>query len=272
MPIKEVCIQGVKIVYREEGKGTPLFLLHGLGAAHQIWNKNIEQLAKQFRVIAPDLPGCGLSDKPILFDYSLLHLTQFIQKFILSFNEKNIFVAGNSLGGGLALLSATPLASILRGLILISPISYPQVIPDGFKIARFPVVGELSLLTLGKWTVRFVLKESVYDPSQVTQDWVDSLSKPVASFKWRLAQMKTVRGILPKDIEAVVASYKKVLVPTQIIWGEKDFITPTRMGPRLQQDIAQSQLTIIPKTAHIPHWEKPQEVNALICDFLGQQL
>lgn len=265
---KQIKVAGVRIDYREEGKGRPLILVHGLGASQHLWDRNVDELARRFRVITPDLPGCGRSGKPFFFDYSLIHLGQILEKFVLSFAPEKVALVGNSLGGGLALLAATQIPQHLSHLIVMGSVCYPQPIPPGFAIGRIPVVGELAMLFFGKWAVRFVLRESVVDQSLVTRERVNLFSRPVYSPFWRAAQLKTVRGIIPKDVTVMTDAYKQIRVPTLILWGKEDGITPAYLAERLNQNIPGSQLRLIPGCGHIPQFEKPDVVNRLILDFL----
>jgi len=269
---KQIELEGVRIHYREEGEGIPLILLHGVGVTSLLWEKNIESLAKSYRVLALDLPGCGQSGKLVHFDYSLLHLALIIEKFILFLGEPKVILGGNSLGGGLALMLALKPQKQIAALVLMAPICYLQPISIGIKIARTPILGELSFFLLGKWTIRYILKGSIWDHRLITKDVVNRLTRPLYSPFWRWAQMKTLRGIVPKDVPAITQAYKSIKVPTLIVWGEKDILTPVSLAKRLHQDIPGSELKVFSDCAHIPQFEKPEEVNHLILDFLSRRL
>ena len=71
IPIKEVSVDGTRIRYIEKGEGTPLVLVHGIPTSSFLWRAMIDELSAHGRVIAPDLPGFGLSDPPANGDYSI---------------------------------------------------------------------------------------------------------------------------------------------------------------------------------------------------------
>ncbi len=100
-----VRIDGKEIVYYEAGSdGSPVLLLHGGGVDSALisWNEIIPLLAERHRVIAPDLPGYGLSAKPKV-DYTQEYYLDFLGKFLDALHLERASLAGLSLGGGLSL-------------------------------------------------------------------------------------------------------------------------------------------------------------------------
>lgn len=95
---KHLVIDNVLIRYTDKNqKGFPLFLIHGLGGSIESWTNNIEFLSKKFRIIALDLPGFGLSDKPKV-SYTINFYVNFLEKFIKKLKIKHLFLIGSSLG------------------------------------------------------------------------------------------------------------------------------------------------------------------------------
>lgn len=267
--LKQIKIDGVRIAYQETGEGRALILLHGVGAAQELWDKIREPLSRHFRVITPDLPGCGRSAKPLRFDYSFLRQAEVMQKFILSFADEKIILGGNSLGGGIALAVAPQIQEKLSHLILMGSICYPQAIPWGFAIARRPVVGELAMLLVpAKWLVRLILKEALYDDTLATPEWVRALARPARSLFWRWAQLRTIRKIIPPDVPSVIQTYKRIKIPTLVIWGKDDLITPVNLTDQLLRALPHARREILPFCGHLPQFEKPDLVGQLILDFL----
>jgi 2-hydroxy-6-oxonona-2,4-dienedioate hydrolase len=106
-----------------ESKGNPVLLIHGLGGSIESWINNVEIISFHgFQVIALDLPGFGLSDKPQI-TYSIKYYSKFIAKFIkqLGIGSHSLFIIGSSLGGHIAAEFAINYPSEVSKLILISP-------------------------------------------------------------------------------------------------------------------------------------------------------
>ena len=97
---------GVRVHYVEAGQGSPVVLLHGLGASVAAWRENIGPLAERHRVYAVDLPGHGDSEKPDELSYSLPSMTNFTKSLVEALGHKQAAFAGSSIGGGLALMTA----------------------------------------------------------------------------------------------------------------------------------------------------------------------
>lgn len=274
--LQQTEIDGVRIAYQETGSGRPLILIHGVGAAQEIWDKNRDELSKHFRVITPDLPGCGRSAKPLRFDYSLLSLAAVMEKFVLSFSVlgEKVIVGGNSLGGGLALVMAPRIQEKISHLLLLGTVCYPQEMPWGFQLLRRRGVGELAmLLTPAKLIAGMVLKEALCDDSLATPEAVRLFARPARSPFWRWAQIQTIRRILPGSdaVTALTGSYRKIHVPTLIVWGKEDSITPLELSSRLSGDLPRACLETLDRCGHIPQFESPEKVNRLILDFLQRR-
>jgi pimeloyl-ACP methyl ester carboxylesterase len=84
----------------------------------------------------------------------------------------------------------------------------------------------------------------------------------------RQALTATAQQIVPDNLEAVVARYKTISVPTLIIWGEDDKVVPLEVGKNFQRDIPGAELVILPQCGHITPEEEAGETNRLIATFL----
>ncbi len=113
-------IDGLTVRYWDQGQGEPLLLIHGLGVCLETWAWNIEALAAQHRVIALDLPGAGKSSRP---ERDNVFSIRFVCRFLRQFTEKlgiaTLSVAGNSMGGSLAIQFALLNPGRVRSLILV---------------------------------------------------------------------------------------------------------------------------------------------------------
>ncbi|HEY8499874.1 MAG TPA: alpha/beta hydrolase, partial [Clostridia bacterium] len=118
---KTVNIDGCQIRYREAGKGPFLFLVHGIAGFLEEWEPAMKILSEKFHVIALDLPGHGLSEKPDIA-YSIDKMTEYLKNFILSFTTEKIILAGHSLGGSICLNLVIRHPNIVERLIVINSV------------------------------------------------------------------------------------------------------------------------------------------------------
>src|SRR5262245_34907734 len=119
----------LRVCHVDLGRGEPVLLIHGLGGSIESWAHNIEELARNFRIIAVDLPGFGLSDKPRMI-YTIRLYREFITQFLKHMRLDRVSIVGSSLGGQVAAEVAINHPSIVKKLVLISPAG---ALPRSFK-------------------------------------------------------------------------------------------------------------------------------------------
>src|SRR6476620_8148388 len=117
--LKYIDLHGVRIAVREAGAGEELLLIHGMAGSSQTWRAILPQLAKKYRVIAPDLLGHGRSSKPRT-DYSLGAFAVGLRDLLDEVGVGSATVVGHSLGGGIAMQFLYQHPDYCRRLVLIS--------------------------------------------------------------------------------------------------------------------------------------------------------
>jgi pimeloyl-ACP methyl ester carboxylesterase len=269
--------RGISIHYEDQGQGQPLILVHGYGASTYSWRHVSPYFSKSYRVIAIDLKGFGLSDKPMDGDYSVLEQSRIISEFIRFHRLENVVLAGNSLGGAVSLLTylmqSDQSAHRISKLILIDTASYPQDLPFFISILRVPIINELSLyLTSSNFKSRMILRKAFFDHSKIMEEMVTTyganLSLPGAS----QALIKTAKQMLPSNLEKLSERYKSIAVPVLLIWGEKDEIVPLEVGRKLAGNIPNSKLVVIPDCGHVPQEECPGRAIEAMESFLSDRI
>jgi pimeloyl-ACP methyl ester carboxylesterase len=266
--------RGVSINYEDQGQGQPLILLHGFGASTYSWRHIAPYFSKSYRVIAIDLKGFGLSDKPLADDYSVRDQSLIISDFIRVHGLENVIVAGHSLGGAVSLLTCLTQSDHdthhISRMILLDTASYKQDLPAFISILRVPVINELSLLlTSSNFKSRMILRQAFFDHSKITEEMVATygsyLSLPGAS----QALIKTAKQILPSDLEEISGRYNSITVPVLLIWGEQDDIVPLAVGRRLAGNIPHAELVVVPDCGHVPQEECPSQTIEAMESFLS---
>lgn len=271
---KYIKIGDINTRYWAEGdKGSNVVLIHGLGASADIWMHNISAIASGYRVYAPDLVGFGRSDKPEV-KYSPSYMAAFINDFMTALTIENASIVGMSLGGGVALQYQLQFPGNVQRLVLVDSAALGREMPWAMRLATIPVMGEL-MLSPSRAGMAFVLKQLVYDPVVITDDLIDlyyELNFSQGAAKTVLAVLRacaTIRGACPDVLDPVIKNLDKIKIPTLIIWGREDRIFPVRHAGFAREKIPASHLHIFEQCGHMPNFERPQEFNSLVMNFLG---
>ncbi len=266
---------GIRINYYEAGQGPPILLLHGFGACAYTWRHLIPPLAADHRVFTLELKGFGLSDKPADGHYAVADQAAMAAEFIRQQDLSDLVIMGHSMGGGVALLTYFKLRQDEPGrvskLVLIDSAGYPQKMPWFIWMAKIPGANALvSKLLSPRLAAALVLKKCYYDKDLVTEEQVNTYAY-YGSLPGAVAAVnQTARQLVPeeKEIEALIAQYKTIAVPTLIIWGREDEVVPLAVGENFKRDIPNSQLVVIPHCGHIPLEERPQATQQAVMNFL----
>jgi pimeloyl-ACP methyl ester carboxylesterase len=264
----------VSLHHEERGTGEPILFIHGFGASIFSWRYLVSPLSTNARVIRLDLKGFGASPKPADGDYSIYHQAGLVQRFVLDHDLTNLTIVGHSYGGGIALVTSLSLLDQapqrLRRLILIDSIGYQQRLPLFIKILRTPIFGPLAVsLVPARLQVLSILKLAYYDSGKITAAAVEEYAKALKTRGGKEALFETAKSLIPPDIDALTREYRRINVPTLILWGEQDRIVPVELGMRLNRDIPDSKLYVLDRCGHIPQEEEPERALTAIKNFLS---
>lgn len=264
-----------RLCYQEQGQGEVLLLLHGFGESHFTWRYLVDDLAKNHRVIMPDLKGFGASPKPRDGRYSIYDQALAVRQFIEQQHLHEVTLIGHSLGGGVALALALmaqrqPQTWHVKRLVVIDGAAYWQRLPSMLAELKRPVVGRLGVYLVSPvYQARKAYEFSFYNDRRIPAEGVQESAKNFAKPGARYVYLQSAKQLVPDDIREVSGQYSTIRVPTLIIWGDHDVVVPGRYARKLHQAIKHSRLEWIAQAGHMPHEEQPQEVLRVIQDFLS---
>jgi pimeloyl-ACP methyl ester carboxylesterase len=270
----ELSLHGHRVSYRTAGRGPVLLLLHGVTNSSQTWESVAPLLSRRFTLIAPDLLGHGESATP-RGDYSLGAHASGVRDLLTALGHDRVTVIGHSLGGGIAMQFAYQFPERCERLVLVSSGGLGREVHFLLRAAALPGADlVLPLLTSGHLLglgrgVGSVLRLAHLAPSGD----VDVLARGIASLRHagsRQAFLHTVRAVIDPGGQRVSAHDRlelAALIPTLIVWGERDSIIPAAHGHAAHAAMPGSQLALFPGAGHMPHNADPERVARVLTDF-----
>ncbi|MBB6610967.1 alpha/beta hydrolase [Pontibacter sp. Tf4] len=265
-------IDGANLHYRDEGRGTPIILLHGTAASLNTWDGWSTELSKNYRVLRLDLPGFGLTGRNQTDTYSIAYYADLLLHFMDSLNIDKAHIAGSSLGGQIAFDFAADHPERVQKLILISPTGVTNAndksISMPFLMAQTPVLKHSLKYITPRFIVEKSLKEVYGDDSKLTDQTIDlshAMLLREGNREAFIARMNTV------DVDNL-HKLAHVQAPTFILWGEADAWVPATDAAHFQKTIKGAQLKLYPGAGHIPMEELPEETVQDALQFLNSDL
>ena len=270
-PDRYATVQGHRVRYWEEGSGPPIVLVHGLANSVITWRKNIEPLARDFRVIALDLPGHGLSDMPnIRFD--LPTGAAFLGAFLDDVGVDRAHLAGNSMGGAVALELALARPKSVASLTLADSAGLGREISVLLRLGALPILGEYARRPTLKG-VRNLVRWMVHDPSLVDEEELLlrlSYLKRKGSAQALLRYLRTGVGLFgQRPATRRDARLASLSLPALVVWGAQDPLFPIGQAERAAAAIESAKLHLFDACGHWPQYEHPGEFNRLLGEFVG---
>jgi pimeloyl-ACP methyl ester carboxylesterase len=257
------------------GQGDPIVLLHGYGASRVTWMHWAPALAKAHSVHLVDLRGFGSAAGSSVRSYGPGDMADDVLRMILELDLRRVTLVGHSMGGGVALLVALGLDDVgerdrLTRLVSVSGTAYAQKMPPYLDmLRRRPTQLLLQLLPTG-WLIRKVIESIVYDPKSVTDAQVERYAEPLRSRRAKRAAVVSALQLVPDDLDARVARYPEIDVPTLVLWGRHDPVVPLSIGERLTRDLPNARLVVLERCGHIPPEERPEASLAAVEAFMEE--
>jgi pimeloyl-ACP methyl ester carboxylesterase len=242
-----------KFEYLEVGEGEPLILLHGLFGALSNFSDLIEKFRTTHKVIVPLLP---------LFDLDILHtsvtgLAKHVTQFIEHKDYQNVHLLGNSLGGHVGLVYVLKHPERVKSLTLTGSSGlFENAMGDSY-----PKRGDYEY-------IKTKTAQTFYDPAMATPELVDEVFEIT---KNRLKVIKIIALAKSAIRNNLGEELNQIKVPTCLIWGKNDTVTPPFVAEEFHKLIPQSELHFIDKCGHAPMMEVPVEFNTILSTFLTKR-
>ena len=268
---RRVTIGGVEIHYfdfHQDGPELPLLWIHGYsGAAFETMYIR-EALGPNRRLIAPDLPGSGYSEKPMI-DYTLDYYVDFLAGFVDALGLERYVLVGHSMGGLIAATFAADHPHGLERLVLLAPFGIDGAAgPIMEFLARTGVLVDYGFELHNETILELGMRFNVfYDPDRIPIDFVNYLSVSTFHTSNAIPALASItHNLIAADHDLSVL--ERLTIATLIIWGEDDRVLDYRFAAAYHRLVPGSTLRSIPGTGHLPHVESPGPTARIIREFL----
>jgi len=274
MRVKLIDVDGVRTRFYYEGSGAPLLLLHGGGVSSDAWIRNIDPLARSFRVIAPDLLGHGFTESG---GYTggppHPHIVEHLVALVDQLGLEEFFVAGSSFGALIASLLYFRLPERVRKLVVISSGSFANsdeelasAIAGAYENSRLAVIDPSADDCRQRLANIFYSRESIPEELITMQLTIAALPGIVESFEARMNGMMDIAACRPYRILDRLGSFA---LPTLLLWGADDHRGILSRAQEAAAQMPDARLISFAKCKHHPHIEHPTLFNAVLESFLN---
>ena len=280
---KFIEVDGIQVHVRILGEGEPVFLLHGSFASLHTWDAWQQAMSPYYQTISLDFPGHGLTGPDSLKRYGLKDYSELVHALAQKLNIEQYHVAGNSMGGAVAMQLASDYPGNVRSLNLIDAAGAPaadRTLTDStapkksnsggawiFQVARHPVFSKLLLSCTPKFLFAMNMKQVYGDDTKVTDEVTTRYYELMLREGNRQATLDRLSQPRNSNIQ-----YERLSMPTLILWGAEDTWIPLAQGKRLQQALPGSNLMILDGVGHVPMEESPTETVSEYLSFLGVEV
>ncbi|WP_307828161.1 alpha/beta fold hydrolase [Nocardioides sp. SYSU D00038] len=273
--VQFVTIHGHRRAFVRTGSGPAVLLLHGLACDHTTWEPVIDALARHHTVIAPDLLGHGLSDKPRA-DYSVGGYANGMRDLLTVLGIDKVTVVGHSFGGGIAMQFAYQFPERTERMLLVAPGGLGPEVSPAIRAVTTPGFHQLmGVLTLPgvRHAQTSALRLLARTPLPAARDLeevahiVDSFSDPAA----RAAIRHVVSAVVDWKGQIVTMADRAYLteaMPMCVVWGRDDMVIPVRHASNVAALAPKARVEVLARAGHFPHKDHPERFVEIVHDFV----
>lgn len=276
-----VDVDGLAMHFRQWGPddGQPLVLIHGTLAWAETWRDIAAPLGEAgYRVLAPDLPPFGFSQRPTDGDYSRPAQARLVLAFADAMGLERFALAGHSFGGGATVEAAMAAPDRILAVILLD-VALGLDAEQGGVLSRLLALGPLrnamSAATIANpWLIGPGLSSFIADDAQATPERIALYRQPLGVRGTTSAIGDWIAtGLFGEHAGARStdkADYAGLVVPALVVWGREDTVTPLPQGEEIASLLPAARLVVLDRVGHIPHLEQPGAVTREILTFLEE--
>ena len=247
-----VRIPGFNIAYWEAGTGEPLVLVHGMGVDRGTMLDVAGKLKQQFRVILPDLPGFGDSDKPEAADYGIQAQVDHLRQFIEAIGLRQVHLGGHSMGGWISAGLASSHPEMIASLWLIAAAGTSDL--EGSVAMEAYRRGEYLLCCRTPQDLRGVMGLAMVKlPTLPYCVWQTLGRRAAANYELHKKIFDRISAdVAGYDLEKRLSGIK---APTLLVWGDSDRLVPPSALETFKRLIPNARPILLSSVGHVPQME-----------------
>jgi pimeloyl-ACP methyl ester carboxylesterase len=259
---------GSRLRYFAAGSGPALVLIHTIRTQLDYFHRVVPQLWDSFTVYALDLPGMGWSDIVGGAGYEEPDMRAAVVEFVTALDLHDVTLAGESLGGALALQASIDLKERVARVVSFNPYDYPSGLERGNLFARFiissvrmPILGPVFALLENRPLMTGVMRGGVVDKATLPSDFVAELRRSGRRKGYSRVGRAVYRSL--KGFEKARDRYRDVSVPVTLVYSDQDW---SRAAERehVAGLVAEVERITLPDTGHFSALERPNEMARIL--------
>lgn len=261
--------------YLDEGKGEVMLMLHGNPTWSFYYRNLVLAFRGHFRCVVPDHMGCGFSDKPQDYSYTLENHIQNLIQLVRFLDLKDITLIVHDWGGAIGMGLATRHPELIKRVVVLNTAAFlSQNIPKRISLCRNKSFGEYIVRKFNAfaWPATFMASEK-----RLTREVKEAYLAPYDTWEHRIAVARFVQDIpLEKDhpsyktLEQIEERLPRVKAPMLILWGGKDFCFDKEFFERWLELFPAAEAHWWSKAGHYILEDEPRQVVEKIVNFLGE--
>lgn len=276
---RQAIVNGIRLHWVEQGSGPLVVLLHGFPEFWYSWRRQIPVLAERFRVLAPDMRGYNLSEKPPR-GYDIETLADDVLALVHEAGEEEAAIVGHDWGGGVAWAFALRHAPATRKLAILNaphPLRFQEELRNPRQLLRssymlffqLPALPELLLGANRSWLIGRGLRSSAVAKEAFSDDDIERYREAISRPGALNAALNYYRGLLgARRRLGELPNDGVVQAPTLVLWGEHDRALGTELASGLERWAPNLRVALL-DCGHWTQQERPDEVNRLLLDFVA---
>ncbi len=255
---REISLDGLRYHYLDEGKGDPIVMLHGNPTWSFYYRNLILGLSKDYRCIAPDHIGCGLSDKPQKYNYTLAQHIENLEILCERLSLDNITLAVHDWGGAIGMGFALRHPEKIKRFVIFNTAAFlsPRI-PLSINLCRLPLVGTIAIRCFNAFAGMAVVRACKQQARMTSQVKAGYLA-PYDSYANRIANLRFVQDIpmtpdvpsypVVQEIESRLHEFNDR--PILIIWGKQDFCFDDHFLNRWKEIFPKAEVHEVSEAGH----------------------